>query len=237
MGSPGPARTGKAFRSSARGRIGSPAQPGTRPASPRCGRYRAGGRRDGVPGLHDVVRLEDDRGAGKLDSSSGEDRYEALAERLKLLRRVPDLTHEDASIRAKEADVVIQSRGRPGRLGLFQRFATPVHWRVSFASVPSPLLSLRHRTLRNGATSPSRASVDEGPTPSPSLPSSPAIRTGAADGGLRRRLPSQLRATAWTGEMQGSLHPDLRGDHPDPTSGHGPGPPRVGRRACPRAAR
>jgi hypothetical protein len=75
-----------------------------------------------VLGLPDVVSLEDFWGGGKLDSSFGEDRNEALAERLKMLPCVPDLTYQDVSSRAKEADVVVESRGRPFQFGLLQRF-------------------------------------------------------------------------------------------------------------------
>jgi len=57
------------------------------------------------------VNLEDSWGAGKLDSIFGEDRYEALAERFKLLPGVPDLTYQDVSIRAKKADVVVETGG------------------------------------------------------------------------------------------------------------------------------
>jgi len=66
-----------------------------------------------VLGLPDFVSLEDNWGTGKLDSSFGEGRYEDLTERLKLLPRVPNLTYQDVSIRAKEADVVVETWGRP----------------------------------------------------------------------------------------------------------------------------
>ena len=54
--------------------------------------------------LGDAVNLEELRLTG-IDSNLSEDRHQALAERRKLLARVPDLAHSKVPVRA-EADVV-----------------------------------------------------------------------------------------------------------------------------------
>jgi hypothetical protein len=60
--------------------------------------------------LDDVVNVEDVRRIGELNADTGEDRHQALPERLELLPRVPDLADAKVAVRT-ETDVVVE----PGR--------------------------------------------------------------------------------------------------------------------------
>src|ERR1044071_6208122 len=59
----------------------------------------------------DVVDLDDLGWAGELDTVRGEDRHQALTERLELLHRVPDLADPEAAT-GTECDVVLEPVGR-----------------------------------------------------------------------------------------------------------------------------
>src|SRR3972149_200335 len=57
--------------------------------------------------LDDVVDLHDLWWTGELDAARGEDRHQALTERLELLLRVPDLADPEAAT-GTESDVVVE---------------------------------------------------------------------------------------------------------------------------------